>query len=56
MKPQLPQPTSPSVPRRFRIVYAVDRAGGALRIAAVGHRKQVYDELTEAMRRPRAAQ
>jgi mRNA interferase RelE/StbE len=37
--------------RRFRIVYEVDQARGKLRIAAVGHRKGIYEELTEAMRR-----
>ena len=30
--------------RRFRIVYAIDRASRALRIHAVGHRRSIYDE------------
>jgi len=38
--------------RRFRIVYETDRTRGKLRIAAVGHRKQIYDELAAAIRRP----
>jgi len=31
--------------RRFRIVYAVDRRRGRLRIMAIGHRRAVYEEL-----------
>jgi mRNA interferase RelE/StbE len=37
--------------RRFRIVYAVDRARGMVRIVAVGHRKGIYDQVADAMRR-----
>lgn len=37
--------------RRFRVVYEVDRARGALRIVAIGHRSVIYDELSEAARR-----
>ena len=37
--------------RRFRIVYEVNRAHGVVRIVAVGHRKGIYDEVTEAVRR-----
>ena len=39
--------------RRFRIVYEVNRAHGAVRIIAVGHRRGIYDEVTEAVRRVR---
>jgi mRNA interferase RelE/StbE len=41
--------------RRFRIVYEVNRAHGAVRIVAVGHRRGIYDEVTEAVRRVRRA-
>lgn len=37
--------------RRFRIVYAVDRKGKAIRLMAVGHRRYVYENLTEQLRR-----
>lgn len=37
--------------RRFRIVYAVDRKARVIRIMAVGHRRNVYEELTERLRR-----
>jgi mRNA interferase RelE/StbE len=37
--------------RRFRIVYAVDRKGQAIRLMAVGHRRYVYENLTEQLRR-----
>ena len=37
--------------RRFRIVYAVDRKGQAIRLMAVGHRRYVYEELTDQLRR-----
>jgi mRNA interferase RelE/StbE len=33
--------------RRFRIAYAVDRAHRVVRLMAVGHRRRIYDELTE---------
>ena len=36
--------------RRFRIVYAVDRARRLLQIVAVGHRRTTYEELSEARR------
>ena len=38
--------------RRFRIVYAVDRTRRVLRIVAVGHRRAIYEEVTELVRRP----
>lgn len=37
--------------RRFRIVYAVDRKIRVIRLMAVGHRRSVYEELTERLRR-----
>ncbi|MDF0673804.1 MAG: type II toxin-antitoxin system RelE/ParE family toxin [Nitrospira sp.] len=37
--------------RRFRIVYAVDRKGRVVHLMAVGHRRHVYEELTEQLRR-----
>lgn len=37
--------------RRFRIVYATDQKGRAIRLMAVGHRRYVYEELTDRLRR-----
>jgi len=37
--------------RRFRIVYAVDLKRRVFRLMAVGHRRSVYEELTERIRR-----
>ncbi|BFU92527.1 MAG: putative Cytotoxic translational repressor of toxin-antitoxin stability system [Nitrospira sp.] len=37
--------------RRFRIVYAVDQKTRVIRLMAVGHRRHVYEELTEQLRR-----
>lgn len=37
--------------RRFRVVYAVDRQRRVLRIVAVGHRRAVYEELADLVRR-----
>ena len=31
--------------RRFRIVYAIDRSQGTIRIVAVGHRRWIYEEV-----------
>ena len=31
--------------RRYRLVYAVDRRGRVVRIFAVGHRREIYDEV-----------
>lgn len=39
--------------RRFRIVYAVDQKSRVIRLMAVGHRRHVYEELTERFRRER---
>jgi mRNA interferase RelE/StbE len=37
--------------RRFRIVYAIDRKSRMIRLMAVGHRRDVYEELTARLRR-----
>ncbi|MGA6828616.1 type II toxin-antitoxin system RelE family toxin [Nitrospira sp. NS4] len=37
--------------RRFRIVYAIDQKARVIRLMAVGHRRYVYEELTERIRR-----
>lgn len=37
--------------RRFCIVYAVDQKTRVIRLMAVGHRRHVYEELTERLRR-----
>jgi mRNA-degrading endonuclease RelE of RelBE toxin-antitoxin system len=36
--------------RRFRIVYAVHQKTRTIRLMAVGHRRSVYEELTERIR------
>ncbi|MDH5668466.1 MAG: type II toxin-antitoxin system RelE/ParE family toxin [Nitrospira sp.] len=36
--------------RRFRIVYAIDQKTRVIRVMAVGHRRQVYEELTAQLR------
>ena len=35
---------------RFRIAYAVDRTHRTIRVMAVGHRRRIYDDLTEIVR------
>ena len=46
--------------RRFRLIYEVDRKARLIRIFALGHRREVYEELAdrlrEARRRKRVAQ
>lgn len=37
--------------RRFRIVYAVEQKRRVIRLMAVGHRRYVYEELTDQLRR-----
>ena len=37
--------------RRFRIVYQLDRKARVIRIFAVGHRREVYEELADRLRR-----
>ncbi|MGH8623142.1 MAG: type II toxin-antitoxin system RelE family toxin [Burkholderiales bacterium] len=39
--------------RRYRIVYALDRRRKIIRILAVGHRRAVYEELADLVRRRR---
>ena len=38
--------------RRYRIVYAVDRAKKTLRIFAVGHRRSIYEALAQQVNIP----
>jgi mRNA interferase RelE/StbE len=37
--------------RRFRIIYAIDRARQSIRIVAVGHRRTVYEEVAALLHR-----
>ena len=37
--------------RRFRIIYEVDRKARVIKIFAVGHRRDVYEELAGRIRR-----
>lgn len=37
--------------RRFRIVYELDRNARVIRIFAIGHRRDVYEELADRLRR-----
>ena len=37
--------------RRFRIVYAVERSRRRIRVMAVAHRRRVYDDLTQIVRK-----
>ena len=37
--------------RRFRIVYQLNRKTRVIRIFAIGHRREVYEELAERLRR-----
>jgi mRNA interferase RelE/StbE len=39
--------------RRFRIVYELDRKARMIRIFAIGHRREVYEELADRLRRRR---
>ncbi len=39
--------------RRFRIVYAVDQKHRVIRIFGVGHRREIYEELADQLRRSR---
>jgi len=36
--------------RRFRIIYALDRKARVIRIFAIGHRRDVYEELAGQLR------
>ena len=37
--------------RRFRIIYELDRKARIIRIFAIGHRREVYEELADRLRR-----
>lgn len=37
--------------RRFRIVYAVDRSRRIIRVMAVAHRRHLYDDLAQIVRK-----
>jgi mRNA-degrading endonuclease RelE of RelBE toxin-antitoxin system len=37
--------------RRFRIIYELDRKARLIMIFAIGHRREVYEELADRMRR-----
>ena len=37
--------------RRFRIVYAIEQKRRVIRLMAVGHRRTVYEELTDRLQR-----
>ena len=37
--------------RRFRIIYAVDHKARAVRLMAVGHRRSIYEELTDRIQK-----
>ncbi len=39
--------------RRFRIIYQLDRKARAIRILAIGHRREVYEELADRLRQAR---
>ena len=39
--------------KRFRIVYRIGRAQRVLRVLAVGHRRGIYEEVSEFVRRRR---
>ena len=36
--------------RRFRIIYELDRKARVIRIFAIGHRREVYEELADRLR------
>lgn len=35
--------------KRFRIVYTIDRRHKVIRVMAIGHRRSVYEEVTERL-------
>ena len=39
--------------RRFRLIYEVDRKARRIRIFALGHRREVYEELADRLREAR---
>jgi mRNA interferase RelE/StbE len=40
--------------RRFRTIYELDRKAPIIRIFAIGHRREVYEELADRLRRAAA--
>lgn len=40
--------------RRFRIVYELDRKARVIRVFAIGHRREIYEDLADRLRRGRA--
>jgi mRNA-degrading endonuclease RelE of RelBE toxin-antitoxin system len=36
--------------RRFRLIYEVDRKAWLIRIFAIGHRREIYEELANRLR------
>lgn len=41
--------------RRYRIVYAIDRTAGHIRVVAVGHRRTVYERAAQLAQRRRGS-
>ena len=39
--------------KRFRIVYELDRRARVIRIFAIGHRREVYEEIADRLRQGR---
>jgi mRNA interferase RelE/StbE len=39
--------------RRFRIIYEVERKARVIRIFAIGHRREVYEQLADRLRQAR---
>ena len=39
--------------RRFRIVYELDRKARVIRVFAIGHRREVYEEVADRLRQGR---
>ena len=37
--------------RRYRIIYRIDRTSRTVRIVAIGHRRTVYEELAEELKK-----
>jgi mRNA interferase RelE/StbE len=37
--------------KRFRIVYGIDRKSRRIRIMAVGHRRRIYEEMADLIRK-----
>jgi mRNA interferase RelE/StbE len=39
--------------RRFRIIYELDRKARLIRIFAIGHRREIYEEIADRLRQVR---